>query len=397
MDVSNASGYDGTTVAADACYVATRRHRPDEGRGRRDAEPAGAAGRAHVRAGVRHGGGRGAARRRHHRPRRDPGRLPTDAAVRDLPAAQLLRLPRARARHSAAAASAAGALPVAHVDLMSLGVLEAPGNYGCALAIGEGQSAGNHMSYGGPHYGFLAARSELHPPAARAGSSARRSTSTDRARLRAHAADARAAHPPREGHVEHHHQPDAAGAGAAWSYLCWLGPEGLRDVGRACLSLAEHAKRAARPAAGLRPAHVPGVRASRRSAGRAEVIAERPEAPGVHPGYPLGRDYAGLDDAAPGRRHREAHARRDRAAGRGAAAAGGGMKLIYERSQAGRRAGRVPDPGVPAADVPAELAGARRRRGCPRSPSPTWCATSPSSRRAPSASTPASTRSARAR
>ena len=43
---------------------------------------------------------------------------------------------------------------------MSLGVLEAPGRYGCALAIGEGQPAGNYLSYGGPHYGFLAARQE---------------------------------------------------------------------------------------------------------------------------------------------------------------------------------------------------------------------------------------------
>src|SRR5213078_2177959 len=60
----------------------------------------------------------------------------------------------------AAVASEAGALPVAHVDPLSLGVLEAPGNYGCALAIGEGQPAGNPMSYGGPHYGFLAARNE---------------------------------------------------------------------------------------------------------------------------------------------------------------------------------------------------------------------------------------------
>jgi glycine dehydrogenase subunit 2 len=32
------------------------------------------------------------------------------------------------------------------------------------------------------------------------------------------------------------------------------------------------------------------------------------------------------------------------------------MKLIYEKSRAGRRAGRVPDPGVQAAEVPAELA-----------------------------------------
>ena len=51
-------------------------------------------------------------------------------------------------------------MPVAHVDPLSLGVLEAPGAYGCAIAIGEGQGAGNYQSYGGPHYGFLAARSD---------------------------------------------------------------------------------------------------------------------------------------------------------------------------------------------------------------------------------------------
>src|SRR5207249_5654662 len=61
----------------------------------------------------------------------------------------------------AAAANDAEALAVAHVDPISLGVLEAPGNYGCVLAIGEGQGAGNYQSYGGPHYGFLAARTEF--------------------------------------------------------------------------------------------------------------------------------------------------------------------------------------------------------------------------------------------
>src|SRR5919198_338506 len=55
----------------------------------------------------------------------------------------------------AAAANEAEALPVAHVDPISLGLLEAPGNYGVALAIGEGQGAGNYQSYGGPHYGFI--------------------------------------------------------------------------------------------------------------------------------------------------------------------------------------------------------------------------------------------------
>ncbi len=40
------------------------------------------------------------------------------------------------------------------------------------------------------------------------------------------------------------------------------------------------------------------------------------------------------------------------------------MRLVYERSRPGRRAGRVPDPGVPAAEVPAAL----RRAAPPRLP-----------------------------
>ena len=63
MDVSNASGYDGCTVAADACFVARTRVRPTQGRPRRDAEPAGAPGREDVRARVRPRGRRGAAAR----------------------------------------------------------------------------------------------------------------------------------------------------------------------------------------------------------------------------------------------------------------------------------------------------------------------------------------------
>ena len=39
-------------------------------------------------------------------------------------------------------------------------MLEAPGNYGADMAIGEGQGAGNYQSYAGPHYGFLASKAE---------------------------------------------------------------------------------------------------------------------------------------------------------------------------------------------------------------------------------------------
>ena len=96
MDVSNASGYDGTTVAADACYVAKHATGPNEGRGDRGDKPAGAAGGQDVRARFRARDRRSASSRRRHGPgRATPGG--DGCGVRDLPAAELLRLPRAGA------------------------------------------------------------------------------------------------------------------------------------------------------------------------------------------------------------------------------------------------------------------------------------------------------------
>src|SRR5919109_1985443 len=158
MDVSNASGYDGTTVAADACYVAKH----VTGRAKVALSEA-------VNPQVRQvvktyapGFGLEVVEVPHEGGATDPDAL--RGAARDA-AAVLFQQPNffgclEPAPDLAAAANEADALPVAHVDLVSLGVLEAPGNYGCALAVGEGQSAGNWMSYGGPHYGFLAARQE---------------------------------------------------------------------------------------------------------------------------------------------------------------------------------------------------------------------------------------------
>jgi glycine dehydrogenase subunit 1 len=53
-----------------------------------------------------------------------------------------------------------GALAVAAVDPSSLGVLEAPGNYGVDIACGDLQPLGIHMYYGGGHGGFIASRDE---------------------------------------------------------------------------------------------------------------------------------------------------------------------------------------------------------------------------------------------
>jgi glycine dehydrogenase subunit 1 len=54
-----------------------------------------------------------------------------------------------------------GALSVACVDPISLGILAPPGEYDADIAVGEGQQLGLAPSYGGPHVGFIACRREL--------------------------------------------------------------------------------------------------------------------------------------------------------------------------------------------------------------------------------------------
>ncbi|MBD3349108.1 MAG: aminomethyl-transferring glycine dehydrogenase subunit GcvPA [Candidatus Eisenbacteria bacterium] len=55
-------------------------------------------------------------------------------------------------------ADSAGALLVAVVDPLSLLLLSPPGEYGADIAVGEGQSLGAPMGYGGPLLGFMATR-----------------------------------------------------------------------------------------------------------------------------------------------------------------------------------------------------------------------------------------------
>src|SRR5204862_4668038 len=159
MDVSNASGYDGTTVAADACFVAKH------ATGRRKIVVTEAT-NPQVRQVVKTyapGFGLEVVEVPHRDGTTDVDALA--AASKDA-AAVIFQQPNffgclEPAPDLAAAANDADALPIAHVDPLSLGVLEAPGRYGCAIALGGGQAAGNVMAYGGPHYGFLAPRHDF--------------------------------------------------------------------------------------------------------------------------------------------------------------------------------------------------------------------------------------------
>ncbi len=290
MDVSNASGYDGLTVAADACYVARAATRRTKVVVAETLNPQ----VRHVVRTFAPGVGMEVVEVPHDGGTTDPDAI--RAAAEDA-ACVIFQQPNffgclEPAPDIAAAASEAGALAVAHVDLLSLGVLEAPGNYGCALAIGEGQSAGNHMSYGGPHYGFMAARNEhiRRLPGRIVGET------HDLAGKRGYVLtlQTREQHIRREKATSNITTNQTLLALAGLAYLCWLGPEGLGDIGRACLSLAAEAKRVV----GLPQAFDrPTFKEFALDLGRpAEAVVKAARAEGVHPGYPLGRDYPGMEN-----------------------------------------------------------------------------------------------------
>jgi glycine dehydrogenase subunit 1 len=291
MDVSNASGYDGTTVAADACFIAKQATGRTKVVVTETTNP-------QVRQVVKTyapGFGLEVVEVPHRDGTTDPGEL--RAAASDA-ACVIFQHPNffgvlEPAPDLAAAANEAGALPVAHVDPLSLGVLEGPGNYGCAIAIGEGQSAGNYLSYGGPHYGFLAARIDFvrRMPGRIVGET------TDAAGNRGYVLtlQTREQHIRREKATSNITTNQTLLALAGLVYLSWLGPEGLRDVGETCMALAEQAKeRLGLPVVFSKQATFKefAVRVGRPAS---EVVRES-RARGVHPGYVLGRDYAGMDD-----------------------------------------------------------------------------------------------------
>ncbi|HEX4929818.1 MAG TPA: aminomethyl-transferring glycine dehydrogenase subunit GcvPA [Gaiellaceae bacterium] len=296
MDVSNASGYDGTTVAADACFVAKHA----TGRSKvvlaetlnpqvRQVVKTYAPGFGLEIVEVPHAGGT-----------IDPAAL--REAAEDA-ACVIFQQPNVfgileSAPDLVAAAKDAGAMAIAHVDPVSLGVLEAPGNYGADMAIGEGQGAGNYQSYAGPHYGFLASKAEY--TRRLPGRIIGETTDLNGERGYVLTLQTREQHIRREKATSNITTNQTLLALAGLVHLSWLGPQGLREVGETCMSLGAYAQRKlTEQRLGLSLAF-PGRPTFKEFAVRLgrparDVIRDAREL-GVHPGYAIGRDYPGMDD-----------------------------------------------------------------------------------------------------
>jgi glycine dehydrogenase subunit 1 len=295
MDVSNASGYDGTTVAADACYVAKHATGRSKVVLAETLNP-------QVRQVVKTyavGFGLEVVEVPHADGVTDPEQLREAAGDA---ACVIFQQPNffgclEPAPKLAAATNDAGALPVVHVDPISLGVLSAPGDYGCAIAIGEGQAAGNYQSCGGPHYGFLAARSEFirRMPGRISGET----VDLDGDRGFVLTLQTREQHIRREKATSNITTNQTLLALAGLVHLSWLGPQGLRELGETCLALGRYARERLTEAGFelVFPERATFKEFAVRSGRPAKEAIAAARRRGVHPGYAVGRDYAGLDDA----------------------------------------------------------------------------------------------------
>jgi glycine dehydrogenase subunit 1 len=134
---------------------------------------------------------------------------------------------------------ACGALLVAAVNPISLGVLVPPGEVGVDVAVGEGQPLGNSLSFGGPYLGFFAFRREH----VRRSSGRIAGETVDREGQRGFVftLSTREQHIRREKATSNICTNQSLNALAAAAYLACMGPRGLRKVAELCWHKAHYA------------------------------------------------------------------------------------------------------------------------------------------------------------
>jgi glycine dehydrogenase subunit 1 len=196
----------------------------------------------------------------------------------------------------AQAAKAAGALTICACDPLPLALLKTPGECGVDIAVGEGQTLGNRLDFGGPSFGFFAVTEALmrRLPGRLAGET----RDVDGKRGFVLTLQTREQHIRREKATSNICTAQALNALAGVIYLSWLGRQGIVELAELMLQRTAYARERLHAIEGVSALHEqPVVRefALRLDAPVERVIA-RCRKMGVNPGYPLGRDYPELED-----------------------------------------------------------------------------------------------------
>ncbi len=134
-----------------------------------------------------------------------------------------------------------GALLVAGVDPLSLGLIRPPGDYGADIAVGEGQPLGLGLNYGGPLLGFFGVRGERRLVRQLPGRLIGMTTSMRGERGFAMILQTREQHIRRERATSNICTNQALCALAAAVYLSLLGSSGLRELSRTIAVRARYA------------------------------------------------------------------------------------------------------------------------------------------------------------
>jgi glycine dehydrogenase subunit 1 len=196
----------------------------------------------------------------------------------------------------AAAARGAGALTVAAVDALTLGVLRPPGECGVEIAVGEGQPLGGRLDFGGPSFGFFCATEEhlRRMPGRIAGET----LDADGRRGFVLALQTREQHIRREKATHNICTSQALNALGGVIYLAWLGRRGVVELGELLAQRTAYARDRLAQLDGVELLHdAPVVRefAVRLNAPVAAVL-DRVSQEGIGAGYPLGREYPEYED-----------------------------------------------------------------------------------------------------
>jgi glycine dehydrogenase subunit 1 len=194
-------------------------------------------------------------------------------------------------------AHSVGALAICSCDPLPLALLRPPGECGIDIAVGEGQTLGNRLDFGGPSFGFFAATEALirRVPGRIAGET----RDLDGKRGFVLTLQTREQHIRREKATSNICTAQALNALAGVIYLSWLGADGIGDLMRLVLQRTAYARERLQALPGVSLIHTqPVVRELAISLDAPlERVLARCREHGINPGYPLGREYPELPNA----------------------------------------------------------------------------------------------------